>query len=261
MNNTEVEKSIRAALEREPRINLHRDPVDIEFDGEVVTLTGEVSDIAAKRLALEHAAALPEVSAVVDRLRVHAAERMGDGAIAAHIERSLLEDSAFGGFILSTRVGDVAKHRSEGEPAPSSGNPSGEKRAEAGGEDELLPGQPWIEIGVEDGVVTLDGDVPSLSHKRLAGVLAWWAPGSRDVVNGLGVVPDEEDTDEEILDALRIVLDKDPTVDATQIRASCKNAVLTLEGLVQDQSHRDLVEFDAWALFGVDQVVNRIEVR
>jgi len=35
-----------------------------------------------------------------------------------------------------------------------------------------------IDIGVEDGVVTLDGDVP---------VLAWWAPGSRDVVKGLGV--------------------------------------------------------------------------
>ncbi|NIO09735.1 MAG: BON domain-containing protein, partial [Deltaproteobacteria bacterium] len=36
-----------------------------------------------------------------------------------------------------------------------------------------------IEIEVENGVVVLNGHVPSMSHKRLAGVLAWWVPGSR----------------------------------------------------------------------------------
>ncbi|HEU4616493.1 MAG TPA: BON domain-containing protein [Gammaproteobacteria bacterium] len=265
MHNAEIEKKIRAALERDTRINLHRDPIEIDFDGASVTLSGEVADIAAKRLALEHAASLSEVAGIVDRLRVRPGERMGDGAIAAHIERSLVEDSAFGGFIIRTRVGDVPKHGSTAEQRASSSGYARDARsvdaggAGAGGEDGL-PRPPWIEIGVDDGVVTLVGDVPSLSHKRLAGVLAWWAPGTRDVVNGLGVEPDEEDTDEEIVDALRIVLDKDPTVDATQIRATCKNGVVTLEGLVRDEAHRDLVEFDAWALFGVDNVVNRIDV-
>jgi hypothetical protein len=225
MSNAEVEKKIRAALEHDTRINLHRDPVEIEYDGDVVTLAGEVSDLAAKRLALEHAARLPEVSAVVDRLRVRPGERMGDGAIAAHIERSLIEDSAVGGFNLRTRVG--AKHGPKAEPAAFSRIPP-EAPMEGGDGEEGLPHPPWIEVSVEDGVVTLDGDVPSLSHKRLAGVLAWWAPGSCDVVNGLAVEPDDDDTDEEILDALRIVLDKDPVVDATQISASCKNSVVTL---------------------------------
>jgi len=36
----------------------------------------------------------------------------------------------------------------------------------------------FIYSTVEDGVVTLNGRVPSLSHKRLAGALAWWNPGS-----------------------------------------------------------------------------------
>lgn len=46
-------------------------------------------------------------------------------------------------------------------------------------------------IEVKKGIVTLNGEVPSLTHKRLAGVLAWWVPGTRDVVNGLEEVPAE----------------------------------------------------------------------
>ena len=55
-----------------------------------------------------------------------------------------------------------------------------------------------------NGVVTLNGEVPSLSHKRLAGVLAWWVPGTRDVINGLEEVPPEEDNDDELIDAMHV---------------------------------------------------------
>jgi osmotically-inducible protein OsmY len=257
MSNNEVEKKVRAAFERETRINMHRDDVEIEFDGESVTLSGEVEDIAAKRLALELAAALPEVSGVVDRLRVRPSESMGDGAIAARIEHNLLEDSSFGGFAVRTLIGRE-NQAPKAEPALASRNPP-DPKARTSGEEKDLPAA-WIEIHVQDGVVTLDGDVPSLSHKRLAGAIAWWEPGSRDVINGLGVEPSEADSDEEVLDALRIVLEKDPLVDATQVHASCRNGVVTLEGYVQNEAHRDLVEFDAWAVFGVDRVVNRIQV-
>ncbi len=72
-------------------------------------------------------------------------------------------------------------------------------------------------IEVSHGVVTLSGYVPSLSHKRMAGVIAWWVPGTRDVVNGIEVRPPEEDDDGEIADAVRIALEKDPLVDASAI--------------------------------------------
>ena len=75
-----------------------------------------------------------------------------------------------------------------------------------------------ITFTVEDGVVTLDGRVPSLSHKRLAGVLVWWVPGSRDVINGLEVSPIQEDNDDEVTDAIRLVLEKDPFINAGQIQ-------------------------------------------
>ncbi len=103
--------------------------------------------------------------------------------------------------------------------------------------------------------------MPSLTHKRLAGVLAWWVPGSRDVVDGLGVEPPEQDHDGEVTDAVRMVLEKDPLVDAARVRVSATNYVVTLEGLVPSESEREMAELDAWYVLGVDKVVNRIEVR
>jgi osmotically-inducible protein OsmY len=117
-----------------------------------------------------------------------------------------------------------------------------------------------IDLEVEDGVVTLNGQVPGLADKRLAGVLAWWVPGSRDVINGIAVEPPEDDSDEAILEAVRLVLEKDPFVDASQIRVGVKNALVRLTGLVPTEAEREMAEFDAWYVFGVDKVDNRIEV-
>ena len=61
-----------------------------------------------------------------------------------------------------------------------------------------------INVEVANGVVTLNGEVPSLTHKRLVGVLAWWVPGSRDVINGLEEVPPEQDNDDELIDAVHV---------------------------------------------------------
>jgi osmotically-inducible protein OsmY len=65
-----------------------------------------------------------------------------------------------------------------------------------------------IDVGVEGGIVTLDGDVTGPGQKRLAGVLAWWVPGSRDVINGIGVTPPEQDSEAAITDAVLQVLEK-----------------------------------------------------
>jgi osmotically-inducible protein OsmY len=239
MNRDQITQQLRAALEHEPRVNVHRDRVQIGFADGVATLEGEVADVAAKRLTLEHAAALPAVTGIVDRLRVRPSEPMGDGAIADHLEQAIAADTAFAECVIRRRVRGVTSIV-RGVPAEDRGW--------------------WIEIDVDDGVVTLDGEVASLSHKRLAGVLAWCVPGSRDVVNGLGVEPDEMDGDGEVLDALRIVLEKDPFVDATRISASCENYVITLRGSAANKIGKQAAEADAWALFGVDRVVNRIEL-
>jgi osmotically-inducible protein OsmY len=114
---------------------------------------------------------------------------------------------------------------------------------------------------VNDGVVTLNGEVPSLSHKRLAGVLAWWVPGCRDVVNGLEEVPPEEDNDDELSEAVRLVLERDLFVNSTKIRVATKDAIVTLEGLVPNPAMKVMAERDAWYVVGVKEVVNNIHVK
>jgi osmotically-inducible protein OsmY len=240
-NGNPILKTLWAAFEREPRINLHRWPVRIDLteDG-VVVLEGDVGSVAAKKLALELAATTPSVRGVVDRLHVAPPEPRGDGAILDALTTLLLDARELKNCTLRViRKGETLTLQ------------------EAGGEDasgDLL-------VSVKDGVVTLDGWVISLSHKRMAGVLAWWTPGCRDVVNALEVQPPEQDNDDEVSDALSLVLEMDPLIpDPRQIRVHTRNYVVTLEGLVATQAEKDRAEQDAWCLFAVDNVINQLSV-
>jgi osmotically-inducible protein OsmY len=235
---TEVLDRVRATLASEPRLDLHAFPIELSYSDGTLTLEGEVGDVAAKKLALERAAALPGVSGIVDRLRVRPAQRMGDGEIRDLVRDALLQEPAFADFSIRTRRGEQVE--TVRDPLEARGA---------------------IEIEVDDGVVTLNGQVPGLDDKRVAGVLAWWVPGSRDVINGIAVEPPEDDSDEAILEAVRLVLEKDPFVDASQLRVGVKNALVRLTGLVPSDAERDMAEFDAWYVFGVDRVDNRVEAR
>jgi osmotically-inducible protein OsmY len=235
----EMIRRVHRALEYEPRVNLHLHPVRIGYTDGAVVLEGEVGDVATKKLALELAAAVDGVRGVVDRLRVAPSERKGDGAIRDALTAFLQREPEFRQCSIRVRgKGRVETLR--------------EVSRDSAGE---------IEIGVADGIIMLEGRVISHSHKRLAGVLAWWTPGCRDVVNSLDVEPAEEDNDDEVVDALRLVLEMDPLVQAGQVRASCRNFVVTLEGYVRTEEERRRAESDAWCLFAVDRVINRIQVR
>lgn len=238
-NREAVIKLVQRALEHEPRIHIHRYPIKVGFSDSAVILEGEVGHPAAKKLALERAGAVEGIRGVIDRLRVAPAERKGDGAIRDSLCNLLMQESEFRNCALRVRAkGSVETLR--------------DVSSDWGGA---------IEIAVADGVIALEGHVLSLSHKRAAGVLAWWAPGCRDVLNSLEVKPPEEDNDSEIADATRLVLEMDPLVHADQIRASCRDCVVTLEGAARTEAERRQAEFDAWCVFAVDGVVNRIEVR
>lgn len=231
-------KTVHAALENEPAINLHQNNIDIDIREGVLVLEGEVQDIIAKRLVPRLAAGVPGVDHLLDRLRIIPSEHRGDGAIMDSLYDALTQESAFHDHAIVTRIADE----------PQIGTPRDSARG-------------IIEVSIDDGIVTLMGDVESLTHRRLAEVLAWWTPGSVDVDNRLRVVPPEEDSDEEITDALRIVMEKDPWLNAGQIGIRTQNRVVTLDGLVHSQEQSHMAECDAWYILGVHKVVNHIEVR
>lgn len=240
MRREEIIRSVQATIERDPRVNLHRYPIRVGFHEGAVILEGEVESVAAKKLALEHAAALEDIRGVVDRLRVAPAARRGDGAIRDSVCGFLMRAPELRTCALRVQVKDRLETLQE---PPRNG----------GGE---------IDVAIENGVITLEGTVISLSHKRIAGVLAWWTPGCRDVVNALDVQPPQQDSDAEVLDALRLVLEMDPLVPhADQIAAGCENYVVTLDGTVGSDQERQQAEMDAWALFAVDRVINNVAVR
>ncbi|HEU4341075.1 MAG TPA: BON domain-containing protein [Candidatus Binatia bacterium] len=231
-------KQIRAALERDTRINLHRFPINIAMQNGDLVLEGEVEDIAAKKLTLTVAAATHGIERVVDRLKVAPAQKMGDAEIRDRVRRALLEEPAFERCLIHGYVDGRIETVRDATPEPFGS----------------------IVVQVNDGVVTLNGEVSSLSHKRLAGVLAWWVPGSRDVINGLEEVPAEQDTDDDLTDAVQLVLEKDPFITASRIRVSSKDFIVTLEGLLPNASMKKMAERDAWYILGVREVINRIQI-
>src|SRR3989338_7240487 len=117
-----------------------------------------------------------------------------------------------------------------------------------------------FDVEVNNGIVDIEGAVPSLSHKRLAGVLAWWVPGTVDVINSLEVIPPEEDSDDEITDAVMLALEKDKLVNHSNIKAITKNWVVTLDGVVHSEAAKNAAEDDTWYVWGVNGVVNKLKV-
>lgn len=238
---TAVEKAVLAALEREPAVKQHRRPVQIEYNvvDRSLILEGEVDSIIVKRRAYECVSRVDGVDGIMDRLRVRPSEPRGDGAIRESITQAILNEPS---------LRDCALHVYNKGVMETLRTPPDAKDA--------------IGVTVVDGVVELNGHVPSLSHKRLTGALAWWAPGCRDVLNEMKVVPPEDDNDGEIADALRLVLEKDPLMPhAGDIGIHVRDHVVSLSGVVTNEEERRQTEYNAWYLVGVRNVVNNLEVR
>ena len=238
-NKNDIIAAVEEALRKEAAIDFNRGDFKIDFDKwDTLILECEVDSVAAKKLALEHAATIPGVIGIIDRVRVKPASQMTDNDIRTHLRNAILDDQSFAEIsIYEKKDGNIVALRELGDEARGT-----------------------IEIQVEDGVVFLNGEVPGLAFKRLAGVLAWWVPGSKDVINGLAVVPIDEDCPDKIEEAVRTALEKDPLVDAAQIRVGVRNRTVRLTGALSNESQRHMAECDAWYVFGVDNVLNEINV-
>jgi osmotically-inducible protein OsmY len=239
MRNTErILKDTRAALERDSRIDLHHNPIGLGLRDDKITLAGEVDNVAVKKLVMENAAAFAGEGGIDDHLLVKPGEVMEDADLCELVFDALHGDSAFNDITLHARAGGIDKGYRETPRAPTGA----------------------IEVLVEGGVVTLSGEVESYAHKALAGVLSWWRRGTRDVVNNLSVEHAMDDPDGEMTDALRMVLEKDRLVQAAQIMVRCRDFTAILDGMVKNVTEKSLAEADAWYLFGVTDVDNRLKV-
>ncbi len=113
---------------------------------------------------------------------------------------------------------------------------------------------------VEEGIVYLRGLVPTLLQRRLAGAIAWWRAGVRDVINELEVERFEgDDTREDLAEALMVVFDTDPLVKGSPIAVLVPRlGHVILTGTAGSPEQCEAAESDAWCLLGVHSVESRL---
>ena len=81
------------------------------------------------------------------------------------------------------------------------------------------------------------------------------------MIDTLGAQPPEEDSDDAICDAVRLVLERDPAVHATAIQVGSRDGVVAFDSTIPAASERTAVEHDAWYVWGVRDAVNHVTVR
>ncbi len=229
--------SIYSALAEDTRINLKNVQLDIRPVGQTLELHGKVENIVSKRILANIARQIGgNVFEVDDRLRVNTGD-ISDAALRDKVAEALLGEPVFSEYSISV-VADGNEDLLQ-DPQPAAGN---------------------IRASLHGGVVTLSGEVWSITHMRLAEVVLWWIPGCQRIDNQLHVLPAETDSDDELTDAVKIVLEKDPLVHASQIRVGTAAGVVELDGQLPSEDEHMLALLDTWAVPGVWEVYDRIEV-
>ncbi len=211
-----------------------------ESDGAIV-IEGVARSLAAKKRTLA-IAARAGAHAIADRIRIDPGVTATDAEIRQALAERFAAEPAFADLAIFEDL-DPSPLAERLLPVASPAAPAGR-----------------IEIEVRDGVVTLSGQTPTLVRKRLAGTMAWWTVGVRDVINGLGVEPPEDDSADQLEEAVRTALERDPFLDDRQIRVGVRDGVVRLTGLLRTDDARRLAERDAWSVLGVEDVIDEIDV-
>jgi osmotically-inducible protein OsmY len=130
---------------------------------------------------------------------------------------------------------------------------------------EWEPGVEAADVGVsvDDGVVTLLGEVGTLRQKWLAERAARHVYGVRAVANDLTVTPDNASTrtDPAIAQAVANAIEWDSALPDGAVKATVRNGWVTLNGTVPWQYQRAAAERAVQHLYGVKGVNNSIMVR
>jgi osmotically-inducible protein OsmY len=221
--------ALLAAFEKDPDINLHESPIRVSQKPNL-RLEGEVANIIVKRKARRIAMQLSGFNDIEDQLRLRPGEVRTGKALLDAVVDALSQEQAFR---------DMHVH-----PIPPPDNST----------------VGWIGVSVDDCIVRLDGVVGSLSHRRLAEVIAWWVPGSCDVHNHMRVQPAEKDNDDELMDAILMVLEKDPLLHAENVHAHANARTITLTGTVHSLEQQHMAIYDCWYVAGVHEVHSELKV-
>jgi len=115
-----------------------------------------------------------------------------------------------------------------------------------------------VQATVENGWVTLRGEVTWEFQRKAAMNAVRYVSGVRGVTNKITIRPGELDA--EVEKAIDKALRRDADIDASHITVSAHRGKLTLSGHVRTFTERDRVERDVWSAPGVTAIDNNLIV-
>jgi osmotically-inducible protein OsmY len=222
------------ALRRDPWLKTSRVSIELT-DRDVLTLSGLVPDVAAKRRAVALARTLTKQRALelVDSIRRRATVDDSDEEVADMVGHLLIDDSYFAECtVVLPKVGCYVMLHDAGHHAPT------------------------LRVTCRNREVLLAGWVGSLTQRRFAEVLAWSVPGCESVVNELIVSPPQSDNDAELTEAVRLSLEKDPLIDASALELTTADGAVEIHGVMTSDLERQVALNDIWAVDGVANVTD-----
>ncbi len=297
-NDSAVTSAVKSDLRSDEGILLNS--VDVSTSQGIVTLSGSVDNILAKRLAVNIAGSVRGVLDVIDRINITPVSRP-DEDIRKDILTALLNDPATDSYQVAATVKDsvvtltgtvgsqaesrLAQRIAEGVTGVKdvSNNLAinySQKRTDteiAADIQAVLHWDVWvvgypIQVAVKDGHVTLSGTVGSVVEKSRVDSDAW-VNGTLSVDdNGLKVEPLARDkmqrkreeavwSDGEIKKALEASLRTDPRVSQHLPSVTVEEGVVILAGPVEDLKAKNAAGRDARDIVGVSRVDNELSVR
>ncbi len=290
-----IQTWVRAALQEDPRVDT---PLAVSTIDGIVTLEGDVDNLAAKRFALLEAKKISGVRGVIDKISIDPDVRF-DADITDDIENRLNDSPSLAVRDLSATVlGGVAtlhgwvpswSERNEAELMASEVKGVREvvddvviqydgQRADREIEHDIrsnfdrdvyLVGLP-ITIQVKDGKVRLTGEAGSLYSRERATDEAW-VNGVSDVKNDVQLTWWEDNgarqdfpapSDKELARSVRDELYQDLRIaDPYKINVASKRGNVTLNGTVPSYFQKMLAGRNATDVVGVGWVNNQLQVQ
>ncbi len=110
-----------------------------------------------------------------------------------------------------------------------------------------------LTVSVDNGVVTINGNVDSWQEKRLAAQVAKSVKGVKKINNEIDFHYDEDRSDYEIKTDIQSALKNDIRVDHALIEANVKNGKVNLDGTVGSATEKQQAKFLSWVA-GVNKV-------
>lgn len=296
MSDLDITYWVKDALSRDVRVDSY--DIDVSTNDGIVTLSGNVDKLAAKKYADLEAKKIDGVLGVIDKITVLPVWR-SDTDIRNAVRRRILNSTVIESEGISVKCingkvaisGKVDSYAEEKEAELIASEVRGVKEVENNimtewtttrsdeeikndvvatlKRDVYLVDLP-ITVTVDDAVVTLEGTVGSVYEKDRAYDDAHWIRSVKSVHNKLKVEWWEKlgardkkplSSDAELKKAIQEELDQDIRVNASDVSIKVSYGGVTLNGTVYSHYEKRIAEQDAHDVVGVGWVANNLFAR